>query len=76
MEIRVKVTPNAKRESLERLPDGRYIASVRAKAEAGAANEDLRELLARKFEVSPKKVFLVRGSTLPNKTFRIEKEKN
>lgn len=71
MEIRVKITPNVKKESVEVLPDGRYHVSVKADRKEGLANARMRILLAQYFGVDEKSVALVAGHTSPTKTIRI-----
>ena len=47
--IRVKVTPNARITSLERMPDGTYLAQIKAAPVDGKANAELIALVARQF---------------------------
>lgn len=68
MTLRVKLTPGARAESVYVGGDGRLIVSVRAKRERGAANERMRELLARHFGVSPRAVVLKAGHASGTKT--------
>jgi uncharacterized protein (TIGR00251 family) len=61
MEVRVKVTPNARRESVTEGKDGRLIISLRAPREGGQANARLIEVLAEHFGVSTDRVRIMRG---------------
>ncbi|HXK38275.1 MAG TPA: DUF167 family protein [Candidatus Paceibacterota bacterium] len=71
MEIRVKITPNVKKESVEVLPDGRYHVAVKADRKDGLANDRMRSLLAVHFNVPISSVNLIAGHTSPTKTVRI-----
>lgn len=71
MEIRVKISPNTKRESVQVLPDGRYAVAVNADRKEGLANERMKKLIAAYFSVDEKAVSLVSGHTSPTKTVRI-----
>jgi uncharacterized protein YggU (UPF0235/DUF167 family) len=71
MEIRVKITPNVKKELVEVLPDGRYHVAVKADRKEGLANDRMRDLLATHFGVPLKSVALIAGHTQPTKTVRI-----
>lgn len=71
MEIRVKITPKVKHESVEILPDGRYHVSVKADRKEGLANARMKSLLAQHFGVDDKEVALIAGHTSPTKTVRI-----
>ena len=63
MYIRVKVTPNAKKElfALEKGKDNRFVASVREKAERNMANKRVREIVAEYFNVPIGKARLISG---------------
>lgn len=67
MNISIKVTAGAKKEGIEVLPNNRFKISVRAKAEQGAANKRVLELIALHFRVPIKKVHIVRGHHSPLK---------
>lgn len=66
--FRVKVTPGAKAEGVCVGKDGRLLVSVRAKRERGAANDRMRELLARHFGVPTDAIVLRAGHTSATKT--------
>ncbi len=71
MRIRVKVTPNAKQESLYEKSAGFFLISVREDREQGAANERVKELIAEHFGVSYKAVRIAQGSTSSSKIIEI-----
>ncbi len=60
MKISVSVKPNAKRESVERLPSGEYRVAVKAPPVDGKANAALIALLAKHLGV-PKSAISVRS---------------
>lgn len=74
MYIRVKVTPNAKKESFapERGKKDCFLASVREKAERNMANTRVRELVAAYFGVAMGKTRIVSGHTSPSKILSID----
>jgi uncharacterized protein YggU (UPF0235/DUF167 family) len=71
MEIRVKVTPNARRESLEEGKDGRLIITLREPREEGRANVRLVALIAQHFLVPENRVRIVRGHQQSSKIVAI-----
>ncbi|MDP2648798.1 MAG: DUF167 domain-containing protein [Patescibacteria group bacterium] len=71
MRCRVKVSAGARRESLAEGKGGVLGISVREKAERGAANLRVRELVARHFGVSVKAVRIVKGHRGSSKTLEV-----
>lgn len=74
MQIKVRVTPGSKHDSIEkRLLGGKDVlfVSVRARAENGAANERVRELLAIHFETSMKNIRMISGHNSSNKLIEV-----
>jgi len=71
LKISVRVRPGAKEEKVEKLADGGYAISVRAKPQEGKANYALRELLAGHFGISRSRVILVKGEKSKNKVFEV-----
>ena len=69
--IKVKVTPGAKTEGVERLDEASYKVRVRPKAEDGKANARVLEVLAEYFDVAKSRVVLVRGASYREKLIRI-----
>jgi uncharacterized protein (TIGR00251 family) len=61
MKISVKVKPNSKKESVEQMPDGSFLVSVKAPAAEGRANVRLVKVLAKHFGVAPSCIPIVSG---------------
>jgi uncharacterized protein (TIGR00251 family) len=61
MKIQVVVKPNAKKEAVEKLPDGSYRVSVNAPPQEGRANEAVIALLAEFFKVPKSLIVILRG---------------
>ena len=70
-EIRVKVSVNVKRESVEKGKDGRFLVSVNAPRKEGRANERVCALIADHFSVSVERVRVVRGRDQSSKILQI-----
>ncbi len=70
--IQVKVKPNARVSSLEELDDGTWLAKVKAPPVDGKANEEVVELLARRFEVKKSQVTVKSGASGRIKLIQIE----
>ena len=72
MYIKVKVHADQKREKvLQKKPDTFEIWTT-APAEQGRANEDVRRILAQQLNCEPKKLFLIKGATMPAKIFELK----
>ncbi len=71
LKIWVTVKPQAKKEEIVTATDGGFIASVRAPARQGKANEALIELLAGYFSTSKSSVRIIRGATSRRKLIEI-----
>jgi uncharacterized protein YggU (UPF0235/DUF167 family) len=69
--IRVEVRPSVKRESVSERADGSLEIHVREKAERNMANTRVRELIARHFNVSPKRVRILTGHRSARKTVQV-----
>jgi len=72
MYIRVKVHTKAKKEKVVELGEHRFEIFVKEKAEQNRANERLREILAERYQTSPKQIRFVSGQHRPNKIFIFE----
>jgi uncharacterized protein YggU (UPF0235/DUF167 family) len=72
MQVKVRVTPGMKKERFEELANGRFVVSVREKAERNAANRRVRELLAEHFGVAVGMVRMVSGHRSRSKLFTID----
>ena len=70
--IRVKVKPGARSSSLERLPDGSWVARVKAPAREGKANKELIVLVAGQFGCGKTAVSIKSGASGRIKLVRIE----
>jgi uncharacterized protein (TIGR00251 family) len=70
--IRVKVKPNARSSSLVQLPDGSWVAQVRAQASEGKANKELIALVADHFHCVKAAVSIKSGTSGRMKLIRIE----
>jgi uncharacterized protein (TIGR00251 family) len=70
--IRVKVKPNARTSALTQLPDGSWVAQVKAPAIEGRANKELIALVAEHFHCAKAAVSIKSGSSGRLKLLRIE----
>jgi uncharacterized protein (TIGR00251 family) len=68
----LRVTPAARRNAVEELPDGRLKVQVTAPPEDGRANDAVRRLLARALGVAPSRLTLVSGAQGRDKVFRLD----
>lgn len=71
IDVGVRVVPDAKREFIDRLPQGAYHIAVKEPAEDGRANIRVREILAEYFHVPLKDVHILRGAKTHGKIVRI-----
>ena len=70
--IRVRVKPNSRDSSLVLLPDGSWVARVKAQATDGKANKELLELIAGHFRCVKAAVSIKSGASGRIKLVRIE----
>ena len=70
--IRIRVKPNARQSSLQQLPDGSWVATVRSAATEGKANRELIALLAGHFRCPKAAVSIKSGAASRTKLIRIE----
>ena len=70
MLVKVRVSPGARREKVEKTKEG-FAVSVREEAQDNAANERVREIVARECRVPLSAVRLMKGHRSPSKTFAI-----
>ncbi|PIP69181.1 hypothetical protein CO033_02540 [Candidatus Nomurabacteria bacterium CG_4_9_14_0_2_um_filter_32_10] len=61
MYIRVKVSPNAKKEIFKKINEDHFEISVKEKAERNMANKKVLEIVANYFKVENGKVRIVNG---------------
>jgi len=71
--IRVKVKPNGRSSSLLQMPDGSWLAQVRAPAIEGKANKELIGLVASHFHCVKAAVSIKSGASGRMKLVRIER---
>lgn len=71
MLIKVKVTPEAKKNDIVKKSEDSYLVKVKEKAEGGMANMKVKEILANYFKVSEGKIRLIKGGKRPNKIFEV-----
>jgi len=74
MYIKVKVYPNSKKESIEKVGENRLDIKVKEKAEKNMANNRVIELVARHCNVSVGKVRIINGHHSPSKMLSVEEE--
>jgi len=70
--VDVHVVPNARRDEIVGVHDGRLRVRVRAPAVDGKANTALCRVVAEHFGVRASKVTIVRGEHARQKTLRVE----
>ena len=70
--LKIKVKPNARTSSLEQAPDGTWIARVKAPPVDGRANDELVDLVARRFRCRRSAVVIRSGASGRPKILAIE----
>lgn len=70
--IRVRVTPGARESAIGEWVEGVLRVKVREKAEKGRATEAVARLLAKRLDVPPSAVTLLRGATSREKAFAVD----
>lgn len=71
MYIRVRVTADAKKETLKQISEDSFVASVKMPAEQNLANKRVLELVATHFGVEPKQIRIISGHHSPGKILSI-----
>jgi len=71
--LRVKVKPNARSSSLEQLPDGTWVARLKAPPVDGKANEELTALVADHFHCRKAAVIIRAGRSGRTKRIAVER---
>lgn len=71
MYIKVKVSPNAKKEKFERKSEELFEISVKEKAKQNMANERTREIIAEHFGIIKGKVRIISGYRHPSKLLSV-----
>ena len=67
MYIKIKVTPEAKKEKLEQKSDELFEISVKEKAKQNMANKRIQELIAEHFGIMKRDVRIISGTGRPLK---------
>lgn len=73
MYIKVKVTPDAKKEKFEKKGDELFEISVKEKAKQNMANKKVQELIATHFGIMKGSVKIISGHRSPSKIISINK---
>jgi uncharacterized protein len=71
-ELRVRVTPRARREEIAGERDGVLLVRVTAPPEGGRANKAVCRLVAKALRVAPSRVTVARGATSRDKVLHVE----
>ena len=74
MYIKVKVTPDAKKEELKQKQEDLFEISVRQKAKQNMANERVRELIARHYGIIKTDVRIISGHRSPSKIISFDND--
>lgn len=67
--IHVRVTTNAKKETVQKKQQGVFFITVKEKAKERKANKRVHELLARSLGCVPQQLRMIKGATTPSKTY-------
>jgi hypothetical protein len=76
MFLKVKVTPNSKKDEIVKRKDDEFEVRVKEKAEEGRANRAVIKVLANYFKIDESKIKLIKGFKERNKIFEIKENKN
>ena len=71
MKISVHVKPNARKNEVKKLDNGKYLVCVTAPPAEGKANKKAIEVLAEYFGKPKRSIIIVRGETSREKTIEI-----
>jgi uncharacterized protein len=72
MKVRVKVKPSSKQQKFEEAEDGSLVVWLKSPPVDGKANQELIELLAKKFKVSKSQVAIASGLNSKQKLVEID----
>ena len=72
MKKQVKVKPNSKNQKIEEAADGSLIINLKSPPVEGKANEELIQILAKKFEVPKSRIRIKFGLSSRNKVVEID----
>ena len=70
--LQVKVKPRARQSSLEQMPDGSWVAKLKAPPVDGKANKELVELVAGRFRCPKSAVVIKAGAGGRMKLVKVE----
>ncbi|MFC1657829.1 DUF167 domain-containing protein [Candidatus Omnitrophota bacterium] len=71
MKVSVRVKPNSRENSIEKIAESGFVIRVKARPEKGRANQAATEMLAGYFCVPKSRVLLLRGRSSRQKLFEI-----
>jgi len=71
MFIKVKVSPNSKKEETIRKSEDEFEIKIKEKAEKGKANRRVKEILSEYLNIPQEKLILIRGAKQRNKIFKM-----
>ena len=72
MKNQVKVKPNSKQQNIKEAVDGSLIVHLKSPPIDGKANEELIQLLAKKFNVAKSQIKIKSGLSSKNKLVEID----
>ncbi|MBD2538978.1 DUF167 domain-containing protein [Coleofasciculus sp. FACHB-SPT36] len=72
MKKQVKVKPNSKNQRIEEAEDGSLTVHLKSPPVDGKANEELIQILSKKFNVSKLRIFIKSGLSSRNKLVEID----
>lgn len=71
MKIQVKVKPNSKQQKIQEADDGSWVIFLKSPPINGKANQELIEILAKKYRVPKSNVSIASGLSSKNKWVEI-----
>ncbi len=74
MYIKVRATPNSKKETVERVSEDHFKISVKEKAERNMANGRILDIIAKYFDVPVSAVKIINGHHSPSKMLSVRKD--
>lgn len=74
MKIQIKVKPNSKHQKIEEGTDGSLTVRLKSPPVDGKANQELIEILAKKFGVAKSQIVIKSGLSSRNKLVEIGKD--
>ncbi|MBD1837019.1 DUF167 domain-containing protein [Coleofasciculus sp. FACHB-64] len=72
MKKQVKVKPNSKNQRIEEAEDGSLTVHLKSPPVDGKANEELIQILSKKFNISKSRIFIKSGLSSRNKQVEID----